>query len=130
MEYEFSRDTVQGGFHAKFSMEHELFATWLVDEVADSKARLAQLQACIDKAAVAHHQDIHFSGREYLLTFHQQEVCLALNSSVEGMGGQGSFDDSHSQQDDLNVSDDSFSNSCGLDDFVMMLASWRTFLNH
>lgn len=130
MEYEFSRDTVQGGYHAKFSMEHELFSTWLVDEVADNKERLAQLQDCITRAAVAHYQDIEFSGREYLLTFNQQEVCLALNSSIDGMGGQGCFDDPHPQEDDINVNDDSFSNSCGLDDFALMLAAWRRFLNH
>ena len=127
MEYEFLRDPTFGGYHAKFSMEHELFAAWLMEEVAADGQKLDKLQLCIDKATVNSHKDIHFTGREYLLTFAQNEVILALNSSCDGMGGFDSIE--QLQEQDLAVDGDYHSNTCGLDDFSLMLNAWRDFIS-
>ena len=126
MEYEFLRDPTFGGYHAKFSMEHELFAAWLMEEIATDEQKLDKLQACIEKASVLQHEDIHFTGREYLLTFAGHEVSLALNSSCDGMGGESSFEQMTEQ--DLTIDGDYHSNTCGLDDFALMIKAWRDFI--
>ena len=123
MEFEFLRDPTFGGYHAKFSMEHELFAVWLMEEIGDNKERLSQLQVCIDKAQKLSFEDVQFVGREYLLTLNKDEVHLVLNSALDGVGDYDSY-----EQQDLYVNDQHHANSCGLEDFVQMIAAWREFL--
>lgn len=130
MEYEFLQDPTFGGYHAKFSMEHELFAAWLMEEIADDEQKLNKLQVCIEKASVLTHEDIHFIGCEYLLTFAGHEVSLALNSSCDGMGGNDSVEHFEEQlaEQALAIDGDYHSNTCGLDDFALMIKAWRDFI--
>ena len=130
MEYEFLRDPTFGGYHAKFSMEHELFAAWLMEEIAADEQKLDKLQQCIKKASVLQYEDIHFTGREYILTFAGHEVSLALNSSCDGIGGGSSFEQMTEQlvEQALAIDGDYHSNTCGLDDFALMIKAWRDFI--
>ena len=127
MEYEFARDPVKGGYHAKFSMEHEVFSTWLVDEVGNDSQRIELLFQHIEKARTQHHQDLTVQGREYLLTINEQDVTLELNVSCDGIGGTDSFDDG--LEDEFSVNNDHYRAACGLDDFSLMLTSWKDFLS-
>ena len=125
MEYEFSRDPIRGGFHAKFAMEHELFAVWLVDEIGDNKVRIGQLQTCIEQAKTAG-DDVFFAGREYQLSLNQHEVCLALNSSLDDAVSWQAVE--ALQAHDVAVDDDHYRNLCGFDDFILMWRCWCEFV--
>lgn len=125
MEYEFSRDTVSGGFHAKFSLEHEAFSNWLVEEVGNNSEQISRLFDSIDKIRANGCHEQTFQGREYLLTMDADDVTLQLNAACEGHGsanGDGA-------EGELSVNNDNFCAACGLEDFSMMLSSWKGFLN-
>jgi uncharacterized protein YacL (UPF0231 family) len=125
MEYEFSRDPVQGGYHAKFSMEHEVFSSWLVDEVGNDANQIDSLVQSVEKLLQHDSNELTFEGREYLLTLNQMDVTLQLNASCDGMGGANGME----FEEDVSINDDNFRAACGLDDFSMMLTSWQKFLN-
>ena len=127
MEYEFSRDPVKGGYHAKFSMEHEVFSSWLFDEVGNDDQRIEQLFQSVEKARSKHNHDLTVQGREFLLTLNEQDVTLELNASCDGVGGSDSFDDGI--EEDFSVNNDNYRAACGLDDFSLMLTSWKDFLS-
>lgn len=123
MEYEFSRDTVKGGFHAKFSMEHEVFSAWLVDEVGNDTNQIDALVQSVEKVRHDRNDELTFEGREYLLTLNEMDVTLQLNASCDGVGRA-----TNDFEDEISINDDNFQAACGLDDFSMMLTSWRNFL--
>ena len=125
MEYEFSRDPVKGGYHAKFSMEHEVFSSWLVDEVGNDRVQIDSLFQSVEKLRQNDSNELTFEGREYLLTLKQMDVPLQLNASCDGMGGADGIE----FEEDVSVNEDNFRAACGLDDFSMMLTSWQKFLS-
>lgn len=125
MEYEFSRDPVKGGYHAKFSMEHEVFSSWLVDEVGNDRVQIDSLFQSVEKLRQHDSNELTFEGREYLLTLNQMDVTLQLNASCDGMGGVDSIE----FEEDVSINEDNFRAACGLDDFSMMLTSWQKFLS-
>lgn len=125
MEYEFSRDTVNGGFRAKFSLEHEAFSNWLTDEVGSDPEQINSLLESVKKIRSNGVTELSFQGREYLLTIDAEDVTLKLNAVCEGLGsvnGDG-------VEGELSVNNDNFCAACGLDDFSMMITSWQGFLN-
>lgn len=128
MEYEFSRDPVRGGYHAKFSMEHEIFSAWLVDEVGNDQHCIQQIFAKVEQARGHKNIDLTIQGREYLLVLNDLDVVLQLNSDCEGVGGVSSFGDEYLPDDSVNVNSDLARAECGLDDFSQMLTSWQDFL--
>ena len=125
MEFEFSRDPVRGGYHAKFSMEHEVFSPWLVDEVGNDANQIETLFQSIEQIRQNKAQELTVQGREYLLTLNPMDVTIELNASCEGMGGVNSDGE---PEDDMSINNDNFTAACGLDDFHLMLNSWQAFL--
>ena len=126
MEYEFSYNSTSGGLHAKFSLEHELFAVWLADEVAADQQNIDHLLQLVQQAECAEQQELHWQGRQYLLSIHQAEVNLRLNIICQGVGREDAepvlFDP------ELAVNDDNGEASCGLPDFSLMLHAWADFV--
>jgi uncharacterized protein YacL (UPF0231 family) len=125
MEYEFSRDTVKGGFNAKFSMEHEVFSSWLVDEVGNDRKQIDSLIESVEKIKHNRNNELTHEGREYLLTLNELDVTLQLNASCEGVGGVATAD----LEAEFSVNDDHYQAACGLDDFSLMINSWNDFLS-
>lgn len=125
MEYEFSRDSVRGGYHAKFSMEHEVFSPWLVEEVGNNAEQLEALFQSIAQIRQNKAQELTVEGREYLLTLNPMDVTVQLNASC---GDPGEVNDNR-VEDEISVNNDHFTAACGLDDFDRMLLSWQNFLN-
>lgn len=126
MEYEFSRDPVRGGYHAKFSMEHEVFSPWLTDEVGNDPKQIKALLQSIEQIRQHKSQELTHEGREYLLTLSNADVTIELNASCEGMGSN----DGSTPDEEFSINNDNFCAACGLDDFNLMLESWQDFLNH
>ncbi|MFT5161694.1 MAG: hypothetical protein ACI9FJ_000260 [Alteromonadaceae bacterium] len=125
MEYEFSRDPVRGGYHARFSMEHEVFSPWLVDEVGNDAGKLKALFDSIEQIQQRKVMELTIEGREYLLTLNPMDVTVQLNSICEEVGATNGA----GLEEDMTVNNDHFYGACGLDDFDMMLRSWQRFLN-
>lgn len=125
MEYEFSHDTVNGGFHAKFSMEHEAFSSWLVEEVGSNAQQIDNLLLSVNKIRQHNTHELTFQGKEYLLTLNEDDVTLQLNASCDGFGSINS----EQRTDELSINHDNFCAECGLDDFSKMLSSWKGFLD-
>ncbi len=125
MEYEFSRDTVNGGFHAKFSLEHEAFSNWLVDEVGSDAEQVERLLGAVEKVRGGNFVEHAFQGKEYLLNIEGDDVTLRLNAACEGHGAANG----DGLDPALSVNNDNFCAACGLDDFSMMLNAWKGFLN-
>jgi len=126
MEYEFSRDPVNGGYHAKFSMEHEVFSAWLVDEVGNDAKRIGQLFATVEKVRGTENVELSLQGREYILIVNDLDVILELNSNCDGVGAAI---DEFLPDENMSVNTDNYRAECGLDDFSQMLTSWQAFLS-
>ncbi|MFT4927418.1 MAG: hypothetical protein ACI8WB_003525 [Phenylobacterium sp.] len=125
MEFEFSKNTISGGYHAKFSLEHEVFAPWLMDEVGNDASQIKTLFQSIEQLRQHKSQELTVQGREYVLILNNSDVTLQLNASCDGAGGIQGAD----LEEELSVNDDNYYAACGLDDFNLMLESWQNFLN-
>jgi uncharacterized protein YacL (UPF0231 family) len=129
MDYEFSRDLVKGGYHVKFSMEHEVFSPWLIDEVGNDSQQLKTLFQSIALIRACKAQELMVEGREYRLTLNLMDVIIELNASCEGVGSANANNADPVGDGETVVNNDNFVAACGLDDFDRMLISWQNFLS-
>lgn len=119
MDYEFKKNTLDGTYHANFSMGHEAMGRWLVEDVAKDTELLADLYQQI--AAVKNTQDEwKRSGQVMTLILTDQEVIVQENALFEN--SEEEF------EEDIHMYDDECISVCGLEDFEIMLQSWEAFI--
>ncbi|WP_169337030.1 YacL family protein [Algicola sagamiensis] len=126
MEYEFMHDRVNGGYHAKFSEEHELFGRWLLDEVGDDVSNIDQV---LDTATNLNGQgdDTVIRGKEISLSLNHLDALVNHNIAqsdsdlalaIERVG------------EPLSVDENGMTSACGLTDFTHMMKEWRDFVSN
>jgi uncharacterized protein YacL (UPF0231 family) len=120
MEYSFRTDFITGQPLAHFSYGHEAFGPWLEQEVGKDSVKLEQITAML--ANVSNIDEICQIGKEYTLTiaFGEVEVSANANHIDEQLPDHLVNDVDDFEQDSTA--------SCGLEDFVEMLNSWREFI--
>ncbi len=119
MDYQFRRDVI-GIPEARFSMNYEAMAAWLMEEVGQNRQTLGILLTTIENLNNKSRWEYQQDGQQYhlLLTRETAEVRAALLDS-----------EMHSEESEsLDYYDSESSSHCGLDDFKTMLLSWQEFI--
>ncbi|MBY4676954.1 YacL family protein [Marinobacterium arenosum] len=122
MEYEFGRDIIDRPY-ARFSMGHEAFGHWLVDELGEDQARLAGVQQQVARLLAGQGWEYELAGREFSLQLSRDEVVVRSNA----LGYEVELPPEEDEEE-LSCYDDELQAGCGLQDFAELLVAWRTFL--
>lgn len=120
MDYEFLRD-ITGRVQVRLSMDHEAIGYWLNVEITGDLAKIAEIEAQMLNLKGSERQ-WQLNGHEYTLFIDQQEVMVRAN--------QIDFDDNEIE-DGMSYYDNESLAVCGLEDFLLLLNSYRNFMtNH
>lgn len=121
MEFEFRKDFITEKATVQLSMGHEAFATWLEQEGQTLNwvdTLLVQLSALQQRTM----KETKLIGSEFSLLLNQDEAQV-INHSL--LNNQDDID----LQDDLVFYDLEIEASCGLEDFINFIESWRSFID-
>ncbi|WP_448212927.1 UPF0231 family protein [Colwellia sp. MEBiC06753] len=122
MEYEFRHDPISGEAKALFSLEQQMIGPWLEVEVGHNAEMISALLIAIEKIEHQKREEITVTGREYSVTFTQDDVFVQPNTNLNG------HDDLPEEllMQELYIDEQAIS-ACGLDDFRQILLSWAKF---
>lgn len=119
MEYTFKTDFITGLPVAQFSYGHEAFGPWLEQEVSKD---LIKLESVVEFIAGFNVQTEILVGKEYTLTIENGEVEVKANvENIESELPENLLDDVDDFEQDSMA-------TCGIEDFLIMLESWRHFI--
>ncbi|TOP35158.1 YacL family protein [Vibrio parahaemolyticus] len=121
MEFEFIRNTLMGEYYVKCSMGHEIVGRWLQEETGKDPAKIAQVEALIDKAFSLPSQEHTLTGTEISLMIQGDEVLVQENAL--------SHDYDVEMDSEFDFYDAESTASCGIEDFVALIEQWKDFLN-
>ncbi|WP_130834030.1 protein YacL [[Erwinia] mediterraneensis] len=117
MEYEFLRD-LTGQVKVRMSMGHEAVGHWFNEEVQGDLALLAEVEAAAQHLKGSERQWQRV-GHEYTLWMDAEEVMIRAN--------QLAFDNEELEEG-MNYYDEESLAFCGVEDFLVVIAAWRAFL--
>ncbi len=118
MDFEFRKNLIEGGYNAHFSMEHQFMARWVIEDLGTDAARIDDLLLQIEAHQLSG-TTIEQRGREMTLTIDNNEVMVQSNELF-------SEQEFELEQDMDLYQSESFA-ECGVEDFAVMLHSWRAF---
>ncbi len=118
MDYEFRKNLIEGGYSARFSMEHQFIARWVIEDLGTDDARISTLLNHIE-AHLANGTTIEQRGREMTLTIEDNEVVIQSND----LFSEQEFE----LEQDMDLYQSESIAECGIEDFEAMLHSWRAF---
>ncbi|EGR0620332.1 MULTISPECIES: YacL family protein [Vibrio] len=121
MEFEFIRNTLMGEYYVKCSMGHEIVGRWLQEEIGKDPAKIAQVEALIDKAFSLPSQEYTLTGTEISLMIQGDEVLVQENAL--------SHDYDVEMESEFDFYDAESTASCGIEDFVALIEQWKDFLS-
>ncbi len=122
MEYRFRKDTLNDSYRVDFSMGHEAFGSWLLNEIsAEVKGVKQLLERLVAIKQLNSDQEVLIEGRDFSLTLTCDDALVRANSlNIESELPDG---------EDFSHYDDESASACGLDDFETMLESWLEFIS-
>ena len=129
MEYEFVHDAITGEARALFSLEHEVIGPWIEVELGNDITKLTDLLTIVDNIATGKSQEVMITGSEYTITLTKEDILIQTNVSMNGSLDDNSeglpdmLTDEHINLDQNEIAE------CGLEDFNVLLLSWREFTN-
>lgn len=151
MDFQFSLD-FQSVAVARCSMPHEALANWLNSEVYGDKTIIAMIEQLIENCYNNYNRNYseRLIGKAFTLILSPDEVEISSNSLLEA--SQNDKDYTHPQNaeyayendlfmqddggnnilhigDDLAMYDDESHCSCGFDDFVNFIQSYKDYLS-
>lgn len=119
MDYEFKKNTLEGSYHAVFSMGHEAMGRWLVEEVGKDFAKMDTIVTQIGA--------LKNSTQEWRLVGEELTLCLQDNEALVQANYLFSEDDTELEED-MSFYDEECMSLCGFEDFEQMLQAWRAFV--
>ncbi|OAN16599.1 hypothetical protein A3K86_10570 [Photobacterium jeanii] len=119
MDYEFKKNTLEGSYHAIFSMGHEALGRWLVEEVGKDFAKMDLVVAQIS-ALKNSPQEWRLIGDELTLSLQDNEALIQANFLFS--------EDDNELEEDLHLYDEESIAVCGIEDFSQVLDAWRAFV--
>ena len=119
MDYEFKKNTLDGTYHALFSMGHEVLGRWLVEEVGKDFARMdlvvSQLGALKNST-----QEWRLVGDELTLILQDNEALVQANYLFS--------EDDTELEDNMDFYDEEAMSLCGFEDLALVIEAWRAFV--
>ncbi|MGF1692852.1 YacL family protein [Photobacterium kagoshimensis] len=119
MDYEFKKNTLDGSYHAVFSMGHEALGRWLVEEIGKDFTKMDTILAQIS-ALKNSTQEWRLIGDELTLSLQDNEALIQANFLFS--------DDDDEYEEDLHLYDEESMSLCGFEDFTLVLDAWRAFV--
>ncbi|MDN3681508.1 YacL family protein [Vibrio tapetis subsp. quintayensis] len=119
MDYDFKKNTLDGSYHVRFSMGHEVLGRWFIEELGKDKSKmeliLAKLVSHKDNA-----QEWRLVGEELTLVLQENEALVQANFLF-------ATDDSE-LEDAMSFYDEESISVCGFEDLIQAITAWRTFI--
>ncbi|PSW18530.1 hypothetical protein C9I98_15725 [Photobacterium sanctipauli] len=119
MDYDFKKNTLDGSYHATFSMGHEALGRWLVEEVGKNFERMDEVVFQLG-ALKNSTQEWRLVGDELTLSLQDNEALIQANFLF-------SQDDTELEED-MDFYDEESVSLCGFEDFEQVLQAWRAFV--
>ncbi len=122
MDYEFRRNVIDGGYSARFSMEHQVIGRWVIEELGNDKYLFQQ----IIRKFIEHQSDAKFwqlKGKELTLLLEEKEVTIQANELFNAQAQDFELEPDFELYDSESIA------ACGIEDFIAMLESWQAFLS-
>lgn len=121
MEYEFQRNTLTGVLKADFSQGQEVLGFWFVEELGECLEKYDAICQGIAKLQLNQQQNWHLVGKALSIELDGEQVRVFANALESGeefeLEGAMSLYDGESEA------------FCGLEDFHVVLQSWRVFID-
>jgi len=120
MEFKFKTDTLNDSYRVEFSMEHEAFGRWLLNELGTEPKDINALLTIVNSLKGNNEVEKIIEGRDFSLTLTNDDVLVMANSLH--------LNSDLPEGEDLSHYDDESTSGCGLEDFEIMLESWLEFV--
>ncbi|MCA2014923.1 YacL family protein [Vibrio tritonius] len=120
MDFEFTKNTLLGEYYVKCSMEHQIVARWLQEEIGKDCTKIDQILDLIEKAHQFSAKELQWHGKEISLVLTGQEVTVQENTQLSGIEEQ--------LEEDFSLYESESYAQCGLEDFESLLLQWREFV--
>lgn len=121
MEYEFRRDTSTGALLANFSMGQEVLGFWFVEELGECPEKHDEICQAIAKLQVNQLKHWRRTGKALSIELDDQQVRVFANELESG--------EEFELEEAMSLYDGESEAFCGLEDFHVVLASWRLFID-
>ncbi|SKC33323.1 hypothetical protein CZ809_02910 [Photobacterium piscicola] len=119
MDYEFKKNTLDGSYHAIFSMGHEVLGHWIIDELGKD---VEKIDMVIDQLSA-----LKNSTKEWRLTGDELTLCLQDNEALVQANCLFSEEDEDFEED-FHFYDEESMSVCGFEDLAQALEAWRAFV--
>ncbi|MGF1765582.1 YacL family protein [Aliivibrio kagoshimensis] len=119
MDYDFKKNTLEGTYHANFSMGHEALGRWLLEEVGKDFEVIETLFTQINL--------LKNSANEWTLIGNEMTLILSAEEAVVQENSVLHHSDEEFEEGIDFYNEESIS-SCGLEDFEQMIESWKAFI--
>lgn len=119
MDYDFKKNTLDGSYHAVFSMGHEALGRWLVEEIGKDFDKIDTVMSQLG-ALKNSTQEWRIIGDELTLSLQDNEAVVQANYLFS--------EDETELEDNLDFYDEEAVAVCGFEDFAQVLTAWRAFV--
>ncbi|AJR07461.1 hypothetical protein C9J03_19325 [Photobacterium gaetbulicola] len=119
MDYDFKKNTLDGSYHAVFSMGHEALGRWLVEEIGKDFDKMDTVM-CQLGALKNSTQEWRIIGDELTLSLQDNEAVVQANYLFS--------EDDTELEDNMDFYDEEAVAVCGFEDFALVLTAWRAFV--
>jgi len=121
MEYEFQRNSLTGALFADFSVGQEVLGFWFVEELGVCSEKYEELCQVIAKLQSNQLKDWHKIGKALSIELDGEQVRIFANELESG--------EEFELEDALSLYNAESEAFCGLEDFRVVLQSWRVFID-
>ncbi|MGR2766285.1 YacL family protein [Photobacterium ganghwense] len=119
MDYEFKKNTLDGSYHANFSMGHEAMGRWLTEEVGKNFALMDEVVSQLG-ALKNSTREWRRIGEELTLSLQENEALIQANYLFS--------EDDTELEENMDFYDEEAVAICGFEDFEQVLQAWRAFV--
>ena len=119
MDYEFKKNTLDGSYHAIFSMGHEVLGRWLVEAIGKDFAVMDQVMTQLG-ALKNSTQEWRLVGEELTLILQDNEALVQANYLFS--------EDDTELEENMDFYDEEAMSLCGFEDLAQVLDAWRAFV--
>ncbi len=119
MDYDFKKNTLDGSYHAVFSMGHEVLGRWLSEEIEKDCDKIDEIVAQI-------HQ-LKNTTTEWRLVGDELTLSLQDNEALVQANYLFSEDDTELEED-MSFYDEENISVCGFEDLEQVLLAWQAFV--
>ncbi|QXO17836.1 MULTISPECIES: YacL family protein [Vibrio] len=120
MEFEFTKNTMLGEYYVTCSMEHQIVARWLQEEISQDRTKIEQVLHLVKQAHQFPAQEWQWAGKEISLSLLGAEVTVQDNALSYGHDIE--------LESEFELYESESVAQCGLEDFESLLMQWQAFL--